>query len=51
MPSLNLDALHAYTTRADVTPEIEGIARSMGGEVVMEVFIPVSRPGERYEQF
>lgn len=49
MPSLNLDAIHAYTTRDDITPEVAGIARTMGSEVVMEVFLPVSRPGERYE--
>ena len=50
MPSLNLDAIHAYTTRDDLTPEVKAIARTMGAEVTMEVFLPVSRPGERYEQ-
>lgn len=51
MPSLNLDAIHAYTTREDLTPEVKSIARTMGSEVTMEVFVPVSRPGQPYELF
>jgi hypothetical protein len=46
---LNVNALHTYVTETDITPEILSLAESMGGTVVLEVLVPVSRPGDRYE--